>query len=166
MYILYKVGHQYHTIKINSQIDSIIYICPYMHTWASQVALMVKNPPAHTGRCKRCRLHPWAGKTAWREARQLTLIFLPGESHGHRSLTGYSPSGPKESDTTEATEHTEACILLLSLTSNEDNSCLILIIFNTWIYTFQGILINAFKYLITFYLIWLICSIGLVLLVL
>ena len=28
-------------------------------------------------------------------------IFLPGESHGQRSLLGYSPWGRKESDTTE-----------------------------------------------------------------
>ena len=32
-------------------------------------------------------------------------IFLLGESHGWRSLEGYSPWGHKESDTTEATEH-------------------------------------------------------------
>ena len=31
--------------------------------------------------------------------------FLPGTSHGQRSLVGYSPWGHKESDTTEATEH-------------------------------------------------------------
>ena len=31
--------------------------------------------------------------------------FLPGESHGQRSLTGDNPWGCKESDTTEATEH-------------------------------------------------------------
>ena len=29
-----------------------------------------------------------------------TLAFLPGKSHGQRSLTGYSPWGHKESDTT------------------------------------------------------------------
>ena len=28
-------------------------------------------------------------------------IFLPGESHGQRSLAGYSPQGCKELDTTE-----------------------------------------------------------------
>ena len=32
-------------------------------------------------------------------------VFLPGESHGQRSLVGSSPWGPKESDTTEATKH-------------------------------------------------------------
>ena len=30
-----------------------------------------------------------------------TPVFLPGESHGQRSLVGYSPQGRKESDTTE-----------------------------------------------------------------
>ena len=28
-------------------------------------------------------------------------VFLPGKSHGQRSLVGYSPSGHKESDMTE-----------------------------------------------------------------
>ena len=32
-----------------------------------------------------------------------TPVFLPGESHGQRSLVGYSPRGCKESDTTEHT---------------------------------------------------------------
>ena len=30
-----------------------------------------------------------------------TPVFLPGNSHGRRSLVGYSPCGRKESDTTE-----------------------------------------------------------------
>ena len=32
--------------------------------------------------------------------------ILAGESHGQKSLAGYSPRGLKESDTCEATEHT------------------------------------------------------------
>ena len=32
---------------------------------------------------------------------QPTPVFLPGESHGQRSLAGYSPRGRKESNTTE-----------------------------------------------------------------
>ena len=36
---------------------------------------------------------------------QPTPEFLPGESHGLRSLVVYSPKGRKESDTTKATEH-------------------------------------------------------------
>ena len=37
----------------------------------------------------------------WRRAWQPTPVFLPREFHGQRSLAGYSPLGPKESDTTD-----------------------------------------------------------------
>ena len=66
-----------------------------------------------------CRRHgrqgfdPWVGKIPWRRARQPTPVFLPGESHGQRSLKGYSPWGHKELDTTEATEHTHKYNLAL-----------------------------------------------------
>ena len=52
---------------------------------------------------RRCRLgfNPWVWKIPCRRAWQPTLIFLPGESHGQRSLVGYSPWGCKESGTTE-----------------------------------------------------------------
>jgi len=49
--------------------------------------------------------NPWVGKISWRRAWQSTPGFLPGESHGQRSLSGCSPKGHKESDMTEATEH-------------------------------------------------------------
>ena len=35
-------------------------------------------------------------------------VFLPGESHGQKSLAGCSPWGHKELDRTEATQH--ACM--------------------------------------------------------
>ena len=41
------------------------------------------------------------GKIPWRRNWQPTPVFLPGKSHGRRSLVGYSPWGCKESDTTE-----------------------------------------------------------------
>ena len=41
------------------------------------------------------------GSIPWRRAWQPTPVFFPGESHGQRSLAGYSPQGRKESDTTE-----------------------------------------------------------------
>ena len=40
------------------------------------------------------------GKIPWRTAWQPTSAFLPGESHGQRSLVGYSPQSRKELDTT------------------------------------------------------------------
>ena len=39
---------------------------------------------------------------AWRRKWLPTPVFLSGESHGQRSLVGYSPWGRKESDATEA----------------------------------------------------------------
>ena len=40
---------------------------------------------------------------------QPTTICLPGESHGQRSLAGYSPQGNKESDSTERLPSTPPC---------------------------------------------------------
>ena len=37
----------------------------------------------------------------WRRKRQPTPVFMPGKSHGPRSLVGYNPWGCKESDMTE-----------------------------------------------------------------
>ena len=37
----------------------------------------------------------------WRRKWQPTPVFLPGKSHGRKSLIGYSPWGCKESDMTE-----------------------------------------------------------------
>ena len=45
---------------------------------------------------------PWVGKIPRRREWLPTPVFLPGEFHGQRSLTGYSPSGCKESDMTES----------------------------------------------------------------
>ena len=63
--------------------------------WTSQVALVVKNPPA----CRRHRGHgfnPWVTKILWSRKWQPTQVFLPGKSHGQRSLAGYSSWGNKD----------------------------------------------------------------------
>ena len=46
---------------------------------------------------------PVVGNIPCRKEWQPTPVFLLGEFHGHRSLQGYSPWGPKESDMIEAT---------------------------------------------------------------
>ena len=51
--------------------------------------------------CGRPRFDPWVRKIPWRRKWQPTPVFWPGESHGQRSLAGYSPRDHKESDTTE-----------------------------------------------------------------
>ena len=54
--------------------------------------------------CKYTSVWKWV----WTRERLPTPVFLPGEFHGQRSLAGYSPWGPKESDTTERlTQHLE-----------------------------------------------------------
>ena len=63
----------------------------YVEKWASQVVLLVKNPPANTGDIKRCGIDSWVRKIPWRKAWQPTAVFLPGESHGQTNLVGYSP---------------------------------------------------------------------------
>ena len=65
--------------------------------WASLMAQRVKNPPANAGDTGDAGSIPWIGTRRW----QPTPVFLPGESHGQRSLAGYNPKGCKESDTTE-----------------------------------------------------------------
>ena len=62
--------------------------------WAFQVALVVENPPENAGDVRDVGgFDPWIGKVPWRRKWQPTPVFLPGKSHGQRSLAGYSPWG-------------------------------------------------------------------------
>ena len=47
------------------------------------------------------RVQSFGWKDPLKEGMATTPVFLPGKSHGQRSLAGYSPWGHKESDTTE-----------------------------------------------------------------
>ena len=60
-----------------------------------------KETTCQCRRLKRSGFDPWVGKISWRRTWQPTPVFLPGESHGQRSLVGYSLWGCKESDMTE-----------------------------------------------------------------
>ena len=51
--------------------------------------------------CRRWGFDPWVRKLPLRRKWQPTLVFLPENCHGQRSLVGYSPWGCKESDMTE-----------------------------------------------------------------
>ena len=61
---------------------------------------MVKNPPYNAGATADVVFSPWVGKMPWRRKWQPTPVFLPGKSHGQRSLAGHSPQAREESDTT------------------------------------------------------------------
>ena len=52
-----------------------------------------KEPACQCRRYTTCGFNPWVRKIPWRRAWQPTPVFLPGESHGQRSLEGYSPLG-------------------------------------------------------------------------
>ena len=53
--------------------------------------LVVKNLPANAGDVRDAGLIPRLGRFPGERAWQPTPIFLPGESHGQRSLEGYGP---------------------------------------------------------------------------
>ena len=72
-----------------------------------------KEPACQCRKHRKCRFDPWVWKIPWRREQQHTPVFLPGESHGQRSLVGYSPWGYKESDMTEVTLHTHTHTLSL-----------------------------------------------------
>jgi len=58
---------------------------------------VVKHLLANAGD-KTSEFHPWDRKIGWTRKWQSTPLFLLGESHGQRSLAGYSPWGHRESD--------------------------------------------------------------------
>ena len=70
---------------------------------ASPVAQIAKNPPAKAGDPGSI---PGSGRSPWWREWIRTPVFLPGESHGQRSLQGYSPCGRKELDTTKGLAYT------------------------------------------------------------
>ena len=55
------------------------------YSWASLVAQILQ--------CRRPGFDPWVGMFPWRRAWQPTPVFLPGESHGQRSLVDYNSWG-------------------------------------------------------------------------
>ena len=63
-----------------------------------------KESACQCRRCKRHRFDPLIEKILWSRKWPPTPVFLPRESHGQRSLAGYSPWGHKESDTTEQSQ--------------------------------------------------------------
>ena len=68
-----------------------------------------EEPACQYRRHKRLRFDPWVGKIPRRRVWKPTPIFLPVESHGQRSLVGYSSWRHKQSDRAElASTHAPA----------------------------------------------------------
>ena len=91
-----------------------IYLFPYLNIWMFAICQAMFGLPSWLkwlGTCLQClrsRFNPWVEKIPWRREWQSTPAFLPGESHGQRSLVGYSPWSHKDSDTPEWLTHTHA----------------------------------------------------------
>ena len=67
-----------------------------IRTWGLPRWLSGKSPPANAGDTGDGFDH-WVGKIPWRKVWEPSPVFLPGQSHGQRSLAGHSPCGRKES---------------------------------------------------------------------
>ena len=108
--ILYGLSHQEVPSTINAFLTkenlhrfplSFLANNQNLSLWGFAVGTSGKEPTCQWKRCKRLRFHPWVGKIPWRRNWQPTPVFLPGKSHGQRSLAGYSPGISKEWDTTK-----------------------------------------------------------------
>ena len=83
-------------------------MAPHSSTVAWKIPWMEEPGRLHSMGSLRVR-HDWATSlslstfTHWRRKWQPTPVFLPGESHGRRSLVSCSPWGRTESDMTEVT---------------------------------------------------------------
>ena len=70
-------------------------------SWVGHLKILVAQRLKRLPACGRPGFDPSIGKIPSRRKWQPISVFLLGESHGWRSLVGYSPRGCKESDTTE-----------------------------------------------------------------
>ena len=92
------------------------------------IYLMSPGSGSHKEPTCQCRRHetsvPFLG---WEEPQkrkwQPTSVSLPGESHGQRSLVGYSPWGHKESDTTEPLTLSLSGASLVAQTVMNESAC-------------------------------------------
>ena len=74
-----------------------------IHNWGFPGGSVVKNVPANAADTGGAGLIPGPGRSPGEGKWQPTPVFLPGESHGQRSLVGY---GPWDCKTVDMTEHT------------------------------------------------------------
>ena len=97
---------QLHSLKSSRDPGSSLHVFCHLldvrssASWVSLVAQMVKI----CLQCRRPRFKPWIRKSPWRRECQPTPVCLSGESHGQRSLVGYSPWSHKESGHNWATK--------------------------------------------------------------
>ena len=75
-------------------------VCVYIYIYMYRLPLWLSNKESacNAGDCLDCRRHqfnPWVRKIPWRRNWKPIPVFLPGKSHGQRSLADYNPWGRK-----------------------------------------------------------------------
>ena len=113
----------------------LLHIVPYMVLelpwWYSG-----KESACQCRRRKRCRFHPWVRKMPWEKKWQPDTVFLPGKSHGQRSLADRSQWGCKELNTTKQRSthitHSMNNIMFSIIQFTEEKR------HNDWIFLIQG----------------------------
>ena len=85
-------------VHLQSQIQKLYYTVTYCQSralasgrpgWGFPGGASGKEPKCQCRRCKRRGFNPWVGKIPWRRTWPPTLVSLPGELHGQKSLVGY-----------------------------------------------------------------------------
>ena len=67
------------------------YLCQPLFLIIVKLEASGKEPIWQCRRLKKRGFGPRVGKICWRRVWQPTIVFLPGDSHGQRSLVGYGP---------------------------------------------------------------------------
>ena len=68
-----------------SVLEIVLFTCKPI--WGFPGGSLVKNPPAMQEKW----VQSLGGEDLWSRAQQPIPVFLPGESHGQRTLAGYGP---------------------------------------------------------------------------
>ena len=106
-----KTPHYFLSQVQTYQLEKYFFRNTQERTWASQVALVVKNPPANAGNIRDAGLIPgWGRSPGIEQSNLFQYSCLENSIHGQRSLESYSPQGHKESDTTEVTQQADKSI--------------------------------------------------------
>ena len=100
---------------------------------SAKVNLSLKGLQDIPCQCRRQGLDPWVKKTPWRRKWQPTPIFLPGESHGQRSLEDYTVHRVPRSQTRLKWLSIHACMPITALYVNSQQSAIKMWKISDWI---------------------------------
>ena len=84
-------------LNLTEHFYRILFYLFLLFLWGFLGCASGKEPTCQCRKHKRRGFDSCVGNIPWRRARQPTPVFLPGESHGQRSLAGHSPHGATQS---------------------------------------------------------------------